>query len=380
MVLNSYFTQNQYLSHFDSIRRQHVKIELLDYISERKIDTLEGYILDGTIEINNNNSIRRTCRLNMILKNDYIPKPNSKIWINRKFRVLIGIESIINEEIHWFNRGKFILNNPESMLSLKDKSISIEGLDYMCLLDGTLSGQLNALKTEIPMGIKVVDAIKNLAQLAGIPSDHVLVETNNYTLPYKIERNSTDTIYSIIKEICELYRTYECYFDENGFLIYRKVREFNTDPIKWNFYETKDALTTEYKKVDDFSNIKNSIYVWGYSKEDGTQIKANLKNENINNPFSIPFLKEERSFVVSDDKIFTNEQALLRAEDELIQHSNLAEKLSIQTLNIYMIDVNNLIYARKEELGIEGKYLIDTISYSLAYNGLMNINTHKIYI
>lgn len=371
------YSQDEYLVHFEGVRKQYVRIELLDFKTENKVDSLEGDLLEGNITISSSNPIRRNCRLTLALKDKYIPKSGSRIWLDKKFRVFVGLKSSITGETKWFNRGVYVLNNPELVFNVTQGTISIIGDDYMTLLDGTTAGSLN-YDTKLDEGTPIHESIRKLGELGGFKK--FKIEDNGFKLPYTIEKKSTDSIYTILKEVTDLYMTYEVFCDEVGQLTYQKVKNYTTDPIIWNFYETKDVLTTEYKYNYNTQNVKNVIYVWGQLKDDKSQIKAALKLEDKNNPFSISRLEREIPFVVSEDNIFTNEQARLRCEYELQLHNNMAETVTITTVNIYMLDVNKLIYIRRDDLGAEGKYLITDISSDLKIDGLMSVAARKIYI
>ena len=82
---------------------------------------------------------------------------------------------------------------------------------------------------------------------------------------------------------------------------------------------------------------------------------------------------------VTDDKIFTQEQANVRTDYELMKHGNLNEKISISCLPIYVLKENDIIYFNKPENGLVGKYLVDELSFNLKYDSLMSINAHKLY-
>ena len=123
------FTQEQYDVHFQRTRTTRVKLEWLNW-QEHKIGELQGNLIDGNISIDRNSAIKRTCNLTFVIDNDmFLPSPNSYVWLNKKFRLLIGIDSIITGETVYFNKGIYILNEPTLTYSKEDRIIRVEGLD-----------------------------------------------------------------------------------------------------------------------------------------------------------------------------------------------------------------------------------------------------------
>lgn len=64
--------------------------------------------------------------------------------------------------------------------------------------------------------------------------------------------------------------------------------------------------------------------------------------------------------------------------DELIyQHGCCSESISITTIPIYYLEPNTRILVNDEKTGIEGEYILNRFSLSLAYNGTMSLTAIK---
>jgi hypothetical protein len=368
------WTQQQYNIHFQKIRHVYVKLDWLNW-NENKVDEIQGKLIDGNVNINAESAIRRTCNLTfeIISNNKLLPSPTSYVWLNYKFRLWIGLKDLLTDEIVWFNKGIYLLNKPSVNYSLTGKTISLEGYDKMCWYDGTLNGEMtNPLI--IPVGTDINNAIKSVVQTYGETKFNM--DLINKTTPYTIEKQAGDTYYNVLKELCDLYAGWEIFFDENGWFVYRQIKDGISDPIVWDFSQTD--LTVNYQNEPDFQNVKNHIQIWGTLHDDGTQIKYTIENNDANSPFNIDKIGR-RDLTIIDENIYTNEQAQARAEYELKKHSNLNEKINISCLPIYYLDVNNAVYFNNSEVGISGKYLITNISLPLKYDGIMSFDAYKIY-
>lgn len=355
------------------IQTLHAKIELLDN-NDNMLEEIQGICIDGSIDIDSDSIIRRTCSLNMILKDSsYLPLPNNKIWMDKKFRLLIGVENNVTNEIVWFNKGIYYFDNPSVSYNQESKTISFTGLDKMCWLDGTYNGNLGYI-TRIDGGTPIFDAIKSLLSIVG-ETKYIINDVENMYLPYDLEKSETSTVSDFLTEIRDLYMGYEYFYNEDGYFVYQKIKQKRTDMVEWVFDEDTKCVVS-YANTPAWANVKNRVLIWGMQSDDGSQISYELKNQNEND-FSIDAIGE-KLLVVSEETIQTSEQAKSRAEYELWLHSSLNEQVVMDVIALYGIDVNKLITINKAEVGVSGNYRITKLSYSLG-SGVMNVNCVKMY-
>jgi len=152
------FTQSNYNLLKTPTRYLYVKINLLND-NDIIIDSLEGISIDGSLNIDSESTYRRTGNLTMIVENDLIPSPTSKIWFNKRIQILIGLKDY-NDNITWFPQGKYSIKSCDLDLDKSDKTISFECLDYMSFLDGTLSGRLSNETEILAEGITINEALQ----------------------------------------------------------------------------------------------------------------------------------------------------------------------------------------------------------------------------
>jgi hypothetical protein len=130
--LNDLFLKNE--------REIYARITALN-LNEEPIEYIEGKISDGSINIDGNSSVRRSCSLTMTAQEINI---NEFYWgIKNKFKLEIGLKNNINlnyPEIIWFKQGIFVITEFNTSLSTNKWDIKIQGRDKMCLLNGDVSG------------------------------------------------------------------------------------------------------------------------------------------------------------------------------------------------------------------------------------------------
>ena len=112
-------------------------------IQELPIETIEGKITTGSVNIDGASAVRRTCSLSMVAENINF---SEYLWsLNTKFKLEVGIENNIDlslPKIIWFPQGIFVITSFSSSLSASGYTINLSGKDKMCLLNGENGGNL----------------------------------------------------------------------------------------------------------------------------------------------------------------------------------------------------------------------------------------------
>ncbi|MFA7538762.1 MAG: hypothetical protein WCY96_07390, partial [Candidatus Cloacimonadaceae bacterium] len=145
------------------IRQYLTKIEWLDW-TENIVSDYTVDVLDGSLNISKSNDIRRS--FSMTVNNStglYIPN-GARTNMGVKVRIKRGIKTSSGD--YWWNRGIFVLTDPEAIHKSAEKIVNINGSDKWALLNGNLAGTLTET-TEITIGTNIADAIQAVAEDAG---------------------------------------------------------------------------------------------------------------------------------------------------------------------------------------------------------------------
>ena len=136
----------QFLKQLDENRTKTIYARVIALqLDESPIETIEGRVIQGSINIDGDSAVRRTCSLTLVAEQfDY----NEFIWgLNTKFKLEIGVENTIDStypNIIWFKQGTYIISSFSTSHSTNNFSISINGKDKMCGLNGELGGVLTS--------------------------------------------------------------------------------------------------------------------------------------------------------------------------------------------------------------------------------------------
>lgn len=363
-------------------QQKYVKLEILnqnDYI----VDELSGVCESGNYSIDSDSSIRRTSNLTFVLSKKVVINKSSPLWINKRFRLWLGVLNLLTGNVVYMSQGIYIISDPKINISVNDYTVSISGIDKMCYLDNTASGQLG-YKTIINDDTPISNAVVATMGLSG--ETKLLIDTTTNVVPYDIEKEATGTIYDIIDTLGKLYMDWKYYYDINGNFVFTKIRNHINDPIMFDFSLYPQAIINISQNIN-YSNIKNYIKIIGKLLDNGIQYTSEINVNDAtypNNPFTIEKMGElkPRKLIIQDDNYFTQEQCDTKAEYEYELHSGTADTISITTIPLLFLDVDMIIYVNYSDSNIiiEGKYCITKIDCGVKYSDTMTIQAYKVYM
>lgn len=399
------------------IRILHVKVELLNS-NYAVINSLTGISMDGSINTVINTNNRRTGSLNMIVTdNTLYPQQGSNVWFGNMLRLWVGIDYLGNTV--WMNQGIYLVKDVDFKYTNSGNTASFNLLDLMANLDGTLSGQLTNQTQILAQSTSINTAIQTtLTSLARINVNTILVNGSQALVPYNLIQQPNSTIYALIKQLNDLYMGYEFFFDESGYFVLQKIPDMKSDPITFDF--TGVNISSVYENKMEFSLVKNAIYIWGRVDDAGNQIQWVYRNTfqkttytdmtlittqvngdicyvtnndlsymwngtawtvldfNVNPKYNITNIGQ-RTAVITDTNIYTNDQARLRSQYELWLNNNFGQTVTLTCVPLYFLSVNTKVHLNLSSRNIVGDYRITKISSPLKVDQEMQIELVQIF-
>lgn len=137
-----------YTADLQRLQNQFVKITLLDW-NENPLEEIQGIATGGSISINGSSAVRRTCSLNMTVKDvstGKITDTKNLISINKKIFLEIGITNRTGRyekeyPIIWYPQGVYVITSCSVNTALgQGTTLSAQFKDKMCLLNGECGG------------------------------------------------------------------------------------------------------------------------------------------------------------------------------------------------------------------------------------------------
>lgn len=240
------------------IRKTLVRIDILDWNSERKIDSLEGDVISGNISIDGNSAVRRTLNLNVnitdssenyigkyntitgkyttsIIKDNYnLADPANKLSLNKKVKVFIGVKDLMKEfqnvngengwlrkedkDYVWYQIGIFIITKPTITLSTSSQQIAITLQDKGCLHNGTIGGMIDR-PTRFDAETITKDQVNSVVKEG---MEQVTTLYNSLTF------DNRTTVIENIKNNCIKNPKYSKLWDSESYLVYDFISSINS--------------------------------------------------------------------------------------------------------------------------------------------------------
>ena len=121
----------------------YIKLISLNY-DEQPIQSIEGRATSGSINIDGNSAVRRTCQISMVT--DTLDISDYYWTLKTKFKVQIGVKNTVtdNPDVVWFDQGIYVISSFSSAYSSNGYTVNISGKDKMCMLNGELGGTINS--------------------------------------------------------------------------------------------------------------------------------------------------------------------------------------------------------------------------------------------
>ena len=274
----------EFLKRLDADREREVyaKIIALNF-DEDPTEEITGKVTQGSINIDGESAIRRSCSVSLIAKDVNI---NEFYWgLNTKFKLYVGLKNHIDpqyEDIIWFKQGTFLINSFNTSLSTNNYTINISGKDKMCLLNGDIGGMIKSLSAQFD-SIEEVDDYGNITlykypikeiireavhQYAGEPYHNIIIDNLDDEGFELMEYRGDVTMYMMINndtnEVTNI-RFDDPYVDDSQFIY--KIYDTKTETYTDDTISIRDIDNFIYdtRIVDlEFSanNIKDFTHVW----------------------------------------------------------------------------------------------------------------------
>lgn len=268
--MSQQITNLQYQTANQTTRNLFVRINLLDF-NYFVVDSLEGYVIDGSVSINANSDIRRTCDITFIIKDSsFNIESGGKIWLDKLIQISCGVEDSKSSEIAWSDMGVFLINQPDYDYDSETKTMHIKGVDLMAKLTGLRNGVIKNISssgyTLIPTGSNVRNVIIDILEKNNFKNYFVSECLNTdgaiQNVPYDMKFDQGATWYNVLSELKDILPHYQMYFDNNGVFRYEPIPYSDSDPIMIDENTWKNNVISESINVD-FQGVKNAIEVWG---------------------------------------------------------------------------------------------------------------------
>lgn len=171
-----YLLDKDFLKELDQQNEREVYAKIISLsFDEQPIEEIQGHVTGGSINIDGNSSVRRTCSISLIAEELNI---QDFYWgLHTKIQVYIGLKNNINSKypsIIWFNQGIFLITGFSTNQTITNYTVSIQGKDKMTLLNGEVGGVITSLSADFGQ-IEETDA-NGIITVSKIPIKEIIRE------------------------------------------------------------------------------------------------------------------------------------------------------------------------------------------------------------
>lgn len=140
-----------FLKKLDEFQLREIYVRIISLtLDEHPIDEIQGRATAGSINIDGNSAVRRTCSLTLIC--DDLELRDYYWGLKTKFKLEIGMKNFVDsnyEDIIWFPQGIYLITSFSTTQNATGYTVNISGKDKMVLLNGELGGKIHANSTRL---------------------------------------------------------------------------------------------------------------------------------------------------------------------------------------------------------------------------------------
>jgi len=238
-----------------------VRIVLLNNQLQSVYELKYEYI-SGDMTTDTDSDIRNTFSMTLAACDESVGiAENKKLWIDKFIKVFIGIKVPCWEETLWYDKGIFVMT--DYSYDAINRTLHINCSDLVCALNGDVGGSLEGLETIIYEADKhtiryaIIETLTDLT-----PFRKYYIEDMSKLIPFDLEFGATDTVWTILTKLRDLYPGYEMFFDTDGTFICCKVSTLESDPVLLDDSILQPLYLSETDN-GDLKDIRNVSKVWG---------------------------------------------------------------------------------------------------------------------
>lgn len=313
---------------------------------------------------------------------DYTPTIN-RLWAGTRLRLDMGVQ-LPDNRIVWVEKGIFVINKLTPNETVSECEVSVSAADKFSLFEdktGTLETSY-----EIPEGSDIQEVIKSILLTDmgnGNPLDSRPIVYNSSFKGKKtqvaISKSAGETLGSILTELATQLSA-EIFYNNQGLLTLIPTNYTTQDVDKPLLFEivTHDGDANNLSLDLDVSSIVNRVIVTGTSNSGGV-FTATAVNDDPKSPLCYQRIGYRTGQIINDSNISSDVLAKERADYELRQQLILKSSNSITIVYNPLLTVNNLVAITDPHFMLDKeRFLIQSTSYSLGYEGTMSVTVSNL--
>lgn len=353
----------------NAVRGSHTAVRYAEIVDED--DVLHTFsVIDGSASANSQDAIRRDATLTIVDETGVLSPTDINDLLmpfGSEFRLRAGVSvNGVEETVPW---GVYRLDQVELVDGDNGREITINGYDRAFMVQ-----QPSAKPVVIRAGTKYEEAIyKTIASRMTTVPDKSLIDTG-YTTPPLFFKASLD----LWEEASKMAKAVGCqvYFDANGLIAVSSVVA-QMDASLVVSYSSDDSNVLSIARTIQADGLPNGVIVIGENSSLTAPVRGEAWDMNVRSPtyrygrYGEVIKTETSEFVVTDAQAHASALGIL--EQELGPY----ETVVIETIPNPAHDIGDIIFVTREEIGVNGYYIITDITFPWSVTEPMSITARK---
>lgn len=241
-----------------------VKIEVLNERFQ-VLAEVQGEGLSLSLSVSAESDVRRTCSLDMYVKDDaYQITEASYFWFRRMIRPYYGIYDVTRGDYAYYMLGTFLLNENSYIYDTTSRRLTLAMTDLMAKATSMQGSALGGQSTVVEVNANIRNAIISvLEQMVGITRYRIAHFPSGQTeVPYDLKFSAGSYPYDVLAELRDLYPCREMYFDVDGVFVCGPIPSGKNEPVVLD-RTYMDKLLISETRATSFAAVKNVTEIWG---------------------------------------------------------------------------------------------------------------------
>ena len=344
----------------------------------------EDITMGGSYSENYQNGQRRSLSFSLVNEDGKYTPNIDGIWTNTKISFEVGLQLPDINGILWFKKGVYVVTKANPSHNATQKTVSVECADKFQIFEGK-QGTLTQT-VEIQPGEVIEDVINDILRTGagdGYPLDSrpILYHSSfkGRTTPLTVSGSSGSTWGNILLQLAEILSA-EIFYNAEGRLTLVPIVEVTSDgdkPVIFDFVDTYGDFQNDDFSLD-MTSFVNKVVVIG-SNVNGHTVMAEAVNDDPASPLCYQRIGYRIAPPINDSNITNDILAQERADYELRQVLIAKSSLSSSVFFNPTLTVNNLVTYTDDFFSLKReRLLLQSVSFSLDYSGLMSISAANI--
>ena len=252
-----------------------IKLEVLDE-DLQVINEIQGQATAMTVSISSTSDIRRTCNLTIHIVDDSFSDENFEIeYLDRLVKISIGLYNDSGSAYVWYLIGSLLLDTDTYNYDATTNELSMNLVDMMAATADVRGSQIGSAVL-IPYESNVRTAlIATIARFS--PFAFYDVDELPDTIPFDQEFSSGAYPYAILKQLLDLFPTYQMYYSNDGIFTVKPIPTgIGSAPLVDKTF--MDKIIISERRSGSLRNIKNTTEIWG-AELDATYMANSVLHE-----------------------------------------------------------------------------------------------------